>query len=327
MSAILVSYEQSAHHRAIFSKFLSGEGNLTFLSDIAPEDRRKILEGTEVILSWSPSKEFAPEEFAQLRNLKMMQFVTAGADHVPFGLIPGHAIVASNPGAYAEAMAEHILAMALSVAKRLKLNHEKMKEGVFDQRTRNKLMRGMSFGVIGFGGIGKAAARLMRALGLKVLAINTSGKTSEPVEFVGTLDDLDHVLKQSDFLLLSIPLTVRSRGLIGERELGLMKRDAVLINAARGAIVEERALYEHLVKFPEFSAAIDTWWIEPQSHGEFRTNFAFLDLPNVLGSPHNSPIAPGVAKNAIRMACENVVRFLKGEKVFGELNREDYPAR
>jgi len=70
--------------------------------------------------------------------------------------------------------------------------------------------------------------------------------------------------------------------------------------------------------------AIDTWWIEPATHGEFRLNAPFFSLPNFLGSPHNSPVVPGTLLKAVRTACENVLRFLRGEAVTGTLSREDY---
>ena len=125
-------------------------------------------------------------------------------------------------------MAEHILAMVFALAKRLCVNHAKLKQGEFDQKTKNRYLRGHVFGVLGFGGIGQAAARLMRGAGLRIFAINTSGRTSETVDFIGTLDDLDYLLQKSDVFLVSIPLTLRTKGLIGGRELALMQPDAIL---------------------------------------------------------------------------------------------------
>jgi glycerate dehydrogenase len=105
-----------------------------------------------------------------------------------------------------------------------------------------------------------------------------------------------------------------------------MKPDAVLINVARGDIIDEGALYEHLRAHPGFKAGIDTWWIEPFSFGEFRTKYPFLTLSNVVGSPHNSAIAPGVNKEATRRAAANIMRFLRGEPLTGVVRREDYRA-
>src|SRR5262249_18467779 len=153
---------------------------------------------------------------------------------------------------------------------------------------------------------------------------NTSGAAEEDVEFAGTLRDLDAVLAASDIVVVALPLTKATDGLIGRRELDLMKPDAILINVARAAIVQERALYEHLVANSEFTAGIGGWGVEPFSGDEFRTDFPFLELPNVLGSPHNSAIVPGIIEHAAGMAAGNVAAFLRGEPVRGLVRREDY---
>ncbi len=321
---ILVSHTLDPELRKVLLKALPAGSNVQFLTDIEAGERKEVLSRAEVVISWNPVKEFDSKEFSLFKNLRHFQLLTAGADHLPFRLLPEHVLIASNAGAFAAPMAEHALGMALALAKRLCVNNIKLAHGEFDQETRNRMIRGLTLGVLGYGGIGKAAASLMSTFEVKILAVNRSGRTADQVEFAGTLDDLEYVLKNSDILLLAMPLTKTTKGLLGARELSLMKSDAILVNVARGAIIDEGALYRHLVENPEFMAGIDTWWIEPAMDGEFKVLYPFFDLPNFLGSPHNSAIVPGIMKEVVRMAGENVARFLRGEKIAGEVRREDY---
>jgi phosphoglycerate dehydrogenase-like enzyme len=124
--------------------------------------------------------------------------------------------------------------------------------------------------------------------------------------------------------VVSLPLNRATRGLIGRRELSLMRPDAILVNVARAAIVEEDALYEHLERNPAFSAGIDAWWQEPRGSGSFATRRPFLDLPNVIGSPHNSAITSDSLAEAARRAAENLARHLRGEPARHLVDRSDY---
>jgi phosphoglycerate dehydrogenase-like enzyme len=186
------------------------------------------------------------------------------------------------------------------------------------------MLRGSTCAILGFGGIGKATARLLRCFGVKILAINSSGSTDEQVEFIGTLRDLEYVLRLADIAVVALPLINSTRGLISSRELGWMKNDATIINVARGEIIDEAALYEKLRLNPSFGAAIDAWWVEPFRGGQFRTQYPILTLPNVLGSPHNSALVPNALITGVTYAAMNVKRFLNHEPMVGVVRRTDY---
>ena len=324
---IVVTFTTSPEDKALFLETLGSEasfGSLTFLNEVPPEQREQVLERAHILLSWNFPREIHPQDYLHLQQVRFIQLLSAGADHMPFADLPPHILVASNPGAYATPMAEHVLAMTLALAKRLLVENQKLRNGEFDQFTPNRLLAGMTAGILGFGGIGRATARLMRAFGMRIFAINSSGTSPEPTDFLGTLHDLEQVLRQSDVVVISLPLTSATRGLIGKQQLAWMKQDAILVNVARGAIIDEEALYTHVKSHPTFLVGIDAWWTEPFLHGTFRMEYPFLDLPNVLGSPHNSAVVPHVLVDAARQAAENLKRFLRGEKVTGIARREDY---
>lgn len=322
MSKIVVTFDAEEKEKSLLQDMLTGQ--IAFLSDLSDKERSTALKTAEIMLSWNLPKEFKPDEYQKMKNLRFMQLNSAGADHVPFDLIQKEVTIASNTGAYAVPIAEHVMALTLALAKNLFIQHKKLSNGDFDQFSPNVSLNDSVCGILGFGGNGKAIASLMKAFGTKIYAINTSGKTDTNVDFIGTLEDLDYVLSISDIIVIALPLNKDTRGLIGREKLDIMKEDAILVNIARGEIVDESALYEHLKNSPRFKVGTDVWWVEPFRNGKFRAKYPFFDLPNFLGSPHNSAIVPNVILDATRKSAENILRFLKGEPLKGVVRREDY---
>jgi phosphoglycerate dehydrogenase-like enzyme len=321
---IVVTYRASSEQQALLQQLLANEASLTFLTEIPPVQREQDLERAQILLAWNFPREIQPQDYPRLQQVRLIQLLSAGADHMPFADLPSHLLVASNPGAYAAPMAEHVLAMTLALAKRLLVANQQLKQGEFDQFTPTRRLSDMTAGILGFGGIGRATARLMRAFGMRISAINTSGTSPEPADFLGTLRDLEQVLQESDVVVIALPLTKTTRGLIGKEQLTWMKPEAILVNVARGAILDEEALYQHAKSHPDFLVGIDAWWTEPFLQGSFRMEYPFLELPNVLGSPHNSAVVAHILVDATRQAAENVQRFLRGEPVTGIARSEDY---
>ena len=222
---------------------------------------------------------------------RLIQFLAAGVDFIPLDQLPAQVPLASNAGAHAQSMAEHALAMALAAAKHLPMEQAKLERGEFNQAGSTRMIAESTCGIFGLGGTGLALTRLLRCMGAQVHGINRRGEASDRIDWVGTPDDLDAMLAVSDIFFVTAPLTRQTIGVIGHRELGLMKDDAIVINVARGELIDEEALYHHLRDNRNFVACIDAWWIEPVRHGRFEMKIPFLDLPNVIGSPHNAAAA------------------------------------
>jgi phosphoglycerate dehydrogenase-like enzyme len=200
-----------------------------------------------------------------------------------------------------------------------------LQQGIFDQSGQNKLLKGCVCGIIGLGGNGAAVAKKMRALGLKIYAVDVNPTPCIEVDFYGsTEEDLFEVLHRSDIVVLTVPLTRHTRGMIGQEALNKMKNDAILINVARGEVIQQEALYAYLLANHDFKVGIDTWWEEPASHGAFRVKYPFFDLPNVIGSPHIADMVPGTMLSATRLAVENIRNLLTGKAIRGVLSRQDY---
>ncbi len=151
---IVITYNATSEEQTCFLEVLGDEASLTFLGELSNDQREQALQRATVLLSWNFPREILPQDYPSLEQVAFVQLVTAGADHMPFADLPQHILVASNPGAYATPMAEHVMAMTLALTKRLLTEHQKMRSGAFDDSTLNRSLAGMTAGILGFGGAG-----------------------------------------------------------------------------------------------------------------------------------------------------------------------------
>lgn len=314
MKKVVITFRVNEEQRELINSIFENTAQTEFIRDYNKEEFDRVLKDTEILFAWNPVRELKHVKKDSFNKIEFVQLLSAGFDHIDFNWFPPDCKIASNKGAYAGPMAEHILAMILAVYKNLFENHKKLSAGEFNQRGVNRSLKDSICGILGYGGIGKATADLLKAFGTKIYAINTSGRTNDTVDFTGTLKDLKYVVRNSDVIVISLPLNRETDGIINKTRLELMKPNAVLVNAARGEIIVEKDLYEHLKSRPEFHACIDAWWVEPFTAGEFRLNYPFFDLPNILGSPHNSAMVPGIFLSGIKKASLNILDFLNGNK-------------
>jgi len=322
---IVVTYKPGGDEQAVYHEIFDSLSQVRFLPVESEHNRSRLLSEAEIIIALSFSaKEIAEAEIPLLERVGFIQLIYAGADNVPLELIPPEIVLASNVGAFARPIAEHVLALTLALAKMIVPKYDQLRQGIFDRSGFNQELRGAVCGIIGFGGNGREIARTMRAMGMQIYGINRSGQTDFPVDFIGSVADLPTVLQASRVVVVTTPLTRATKDLIGSKELDWMKNDAMLINVGRGDIVNQQALYEHLKAHPNFCAGIDTWWDEPVGSTDFELKYPFFELPNIIGSPHIADHVPGSLPSATRRALENVRNFLVGNDLRGVLNREDY---
>jgi len=317
---LLVTFKPKTTDRNLISKILGDYIDIIYLHEITSI---KDLEDVEIILSGSGMD--LENIIEKTLNLKFIQLLAAGADAVPFSKIRNNVIVATNSGANAIPVAEHAIALLLSAAKRIVEHTVLMRNGVWKRRLFGDLIYGKKLGIIGFGNIGKEIAKRVKAFGMKILAINRSGKTNEKVDFIGDINSLNYVLENSDYVILSLPLTKHTRGLINRDKLNKMKKNAVLVNISRGGVIVEKDLYEHLKENPNFIAALDVWWQYPEKDQEkcFQ-KYPFHKLNNVIMTPHIAGFTKEIREKVIESALLNILKFIQTKHADNIVDKNEY---
>jgi D-3-phosphoglycerate dehydrogenase len=245
-----------------------------------------------------------------LRRLPRLRMITAcgiGTDAIDLGAARERGIAVCNlPGQTAPMVAEHALGLMLAVAKRAWFQSNELKSGRWTSRD-NVYLRGKTLGLVGAGSIAAELARLGKAIGMEVLAW-TFHPTPERAARMGvTFVTLEELLSRSDVLSLHVRLTGESRGLIGAAQLRQMKRGALLINTARGPVVESGALVDALNSGQLGGAGIDVFDEEPVPAGH-----PLLACQQVVLTPHNADQTPEGRELLNAGVVDNVIAFLQG---------------
>jgi Lactate dehydrogenase and related dehydrogenases len=275
--------------------------------------------GKENII-WYPNLE--PAEILLVRDnnfpysddVKFIQTITAGVDHINFSRIKKTTIVASNAGAYSLSVAEHALALLLSAAKSIVKKDFEIKNGIFNPEE-TILLDGKILLIIGYGGIGSKFARLAKSFNMRIIAIGRSYKDSYADEFY-SLDKLKDLVPKADFILISIPINRHSYGIIDKNILELSKKRAIWVNVARAEILKREDLVPFLKQRKDVVYSTDVWWDEP--------NVKVPILENLIVTPHTAGGRSGeVMENAFREAFMNIRRFMESDKPRNIVNIEE----
>ena len=249
-------------------------------------------------------------------------------------------LVIANVFEHERSIAEYILMAILALSHDLHTIDADLREGVWRNPMINpalplrRVLAGQTIGLVGYGHIGQEVAGISKLLGMKVAAIHQrprSDPESTGLEFVGGPDDLPHLLEISDVVVVVVPLTEQTTGLIGAKELHQMKRTAFLINVARGEVVQERALYDALRSGSIAGAALDVWYrVRPTTEDVAPPSvLPFGELPNVLMTPHVSGVTEHTFSGRARVIGENLESFRTGSDIRNLVSNrhvtEDHP--
>jgi D-3-phosphoglycerate dehydrogenase len=253
------------------------------------------------------------------RCLIVAQFGT-GVDHIPVDVATRLGILVANVPDYClDEVSDHALALLLASARRIVDLSRATRAGIWDSRAGSYLprVRGQTLGLIGYGAIGRKLAPKAAALGLRIIAY-TPRITVDAVAPYGTAtQELDEVLRTADFISVHARLTPETRGLIGERELRLMKPTATLINTARGPIIDETALVRALTEGWIAGAALDVLSQEPPD-----PSHPLLTLDNTIVTPHVAFASAASDVDMRTFAVEQVLQALLGERPKNLVNPE-----
>ncbi len=281
------------------------------VAEVVGPDLPEALEPRVVALLVFKFREEVPlERLRRLRSLRWIQAITAGVDHIVKEPLPEGVQVLHTPSPNADAIAEHVLALLLAAAKRIVFHTEAMRRGAFPQGTESRRLKRATLLVVGLGNIGCEVARRARCLGMRVIGIRRRPRPKCGVRAVYPLAQLLQVLPRADAVVLALPLTPETEGLIGKEALNRMKPDAILVNVARGRIVDAEALYRHLQRHPNFVVALDVWWRYPAPGEPFQQPVPLETLPNVIMTPHVAPVVPGFLERMVLAAARRLRRKL-----------------
>jgi len=274
----------------------------------------------EIILNWSSSLELLRDVFLMSHRLRWMHSRSAGLEQTLFPeLIESEVILTNGSGVFSSALGEFVVASILYFAKDFRRMIRNQLAGVWEQFDVT-MVSGQILGIVGYGSIGRAIAAQARGLDMKVLALRRRVPRQSEEDLL-----IDHVfgpegrldmLSRCDYVVLAVPLTEQTRGLIADPEFAVMKKNAVVINVGRGPTIDERAMIKALSENRIRGVALDVFDQEPLPE-----HHPFYSFENVLLSPHCADHTPDWLDNAMRFFIAQLERFRSGKDLFNIVDK------
>jgi len=273
-----------------------------------------------VICHWSASKELLQQSFAACPKLKWIHSRSAGLEPTLFPELRDSQVPLTNgTGVFSPALAEFVLGAIFYFAKDFRRLIRNQITGRWEQFDVD-MAAGSTVGIIGYGDIGRAVATRAKAIGMKVLALKRHPEKrvdGDVADDVFGPEQCAMMISKSDYIVVTAPLTPETRGMVGETEIQAMKREAVVINVGRGAVIDEKALIRALRNGKIRGAALDVFEEEPLPAGH-----PFYGMQNVLLSPHSTDHTRDWLDNAMEFFAEQCERYLDGKPLLNIVNKK-----
>jgi D-3-phosphoglycerate dehydrogenase len=268
------------------------------------------IKDADVVINIRSSVQFPRNVLVASPHLKLLSVWGTGVDHVDLAAAAELDItVANTPGYGAPYVSEHALTLALAVSRQIVSNDRRIRAGGWTAGFIDELYN-KTLGVVGTGAIGRRMIQLGQGIGMKVIAWTFNPTPQRAAEYGVEFLELEELLRRSDVVSLHVALTPQTQGFIGRERLALMKPTAILVNVARGAVVDEAALLEALQDGMIAGAGLDVFEAEPLPAGH-----PFTELDNVVLSPHAGSMAYNGTMRGLEMSIENLEGFAAGHPV------------
>ncbi len=284
----------------------------------AKEVTREMIENAEIIFGW-----LTKEQQGWAKKLRWLHLPSAGADGYTQqeDYCNKDIRVSTSSGVFGLPIAEHVFAMILAHNRNLQEYSYRKLEKNWSRNWEAKDFYGSTIGILGLGDIGTQIAERAKAWGARVLAVKRR-RTAVPecVDSLYTMDELEEVLAQSDYVVLALPGTHKTRGLITEQRLRQMKPGAFLVNIGRGALIDQEALVKALTEGWIGGAGLDVTEPEPLPEDS-----PLWEIPNVILTPHTSGGSPTNDRRRINIFCHNLKSYIEGRPLQNQVDfAEEY---
>ena len=263
-------------------------------------------------------------------KLKLLQKTGAGVDDMPFDALKEHTYMANTSGSNPVPLAEGAISLVWALAKRIIPRHLSFQTG--RESTKGILLMGKTAGILGMGAIGTEVGTRLKTMGMRVIGLrrerNEEIREELGIDWLGGVDELDHLMSQSDFLIITVPLTPDTEGMIGEHELSLMKKGSYVVSVARAMIIQEKPLYNALKSGKLAGAGIDVWW---QPHfwdplwnvdDKPASKYPYWELDNVICIAHQIGSSDSQSDTSLKIMVENILRIREGKEPINMVDKD-----